>query len=450
MSQDPLLRSALGRFFKLGGLAGRVGASMLGERALELASSGPAAEMRRARNLVKNAVRIADTLGEMKGAAMKVGQMLSLHDGLLPPEAAAALRGLQREAPRVPPEVMRYEVEGAFKRPIEELFAEFEPEAYAAASIGQVHLGRLKDGRRVAIKVQYPLIDRIVAADLKNLKRLLGSLVGLVLEIDFEPVWREVRERLLEELDYEQEADNIRRMAELHAEVPEIIVPEVVSERSCRRVLTMEFVDGIGPERACSEEFPQELRSRWGQVLLEFQIRGLLEHRFLHSDPNLSNFAFREDGRLVVYDFGSVKRVPREIARGYARLWRALLDDRRREVPAILRQMKVSRGDGSELESDLLDPYLDLFGEILRRDPPYVFGEDEDLYEQLFELGLANWSRASDIRFPEDVIFIDRSLGGHFGNLVRLAAAGPWRELVERYTRSSTRELAGPEPAPGS
>ncbi len=433
MADDDLLRSAVGRFLKLSGLAGRVGLSVVGERVLELARSGDEAEILRARNLIKNATRIADTLGEMKGGAMKVGQMLSLHEGLLPPEAAEILRGLQREAPRIPPEVMGFEVEGAFKKPVEELFSEFEPEAYAAASIGQVHRGRLLEGREVAIKIQYPLIEDIVKADLKNLKRLLQSLIGLVVDIDFEPIWREVRDRLLEELDYEHEAANMKHMAELYADSPDIVVPAVVTERTCRNVLTMELTEGISPDRACSGEFPPELRCRWGRVLFEMILRGLLEHRFLHADPNLSNFAFREDGRVVVYDFGSVKRVSPEIADGYKEIFRAALDGRRAEIPQALAALGVSRGDGSPLEHDLVDPYYDIFSQIVREDPAYTFGEDEALYDKLFELGLANWSKATDIRFPEDIVFVNRAMGGHLGNLIRLQATGPWRELVGRY-----------------
>ncbi len=433
MSNDDLIRSAVGRFLKLSGLAGRVGLSVVGERVLELARSEDEAEIRRARNIIKNATRIAETLGEMKGAAMKVGQMLSLHEGLLPPEAAEILRGLQREAPTVPPEVMGFEVEGAFKKPLKELYSEFEPEAYAAASIGQVHRGRLLDGRPVAIKIQYPLIDQIVKADLKNLKRLLQSLIGLVVDIDFEPIWREVRDRLLEELDYEHEAANMQHMAKLYADSSDIVVPAVVTERTCRNVLTMELTEGISPDRACSDEFPADLRCRWGRVLFETILSGLLEHRFLHADPNLSNFAFREDGRVVVYDFGSVKRVSPEIADGYKKIFRAALDGRKAEIPQALAALGVSRSDGSPLEHDLVDPYYDIFSQIVREDPAYTFGEDEALYDKLFELGLAHWSKAVNIQFPEDIVFVNRAMGGHLGNLIRLKATGPWRELVRRY-----------------
>ena len=433
-----MITSPVGRLARLGGLVGRVGASVLAERLVELAMTGPAAKVRRTENLVRNATRVVESLGRMKGAAMKVGQMISLQDGLLPPEVAEVLRSLQREAPRVPAEVMRYEVEGSLgKERVRELFAELEPEAFAAASIGQVHRGRLADGRRVAVKIQYPLIDEIIRADLKNLKTMCSALVGMFMEIDFEPIWQEVRDRLLEEIDYRHEAENMRRLAELHADVPEIIIPKVVEEASTERVLTMEFVDGIPPADACADGTSQDLRDRWGRVLFEFQMRGLFEHRMLHADPNLSNFAFRENGSVVVYDFGCVKRVPRELAEGYANLVLAALGGDSSVIPEALLEMGVGTEAGEAISNELIDPYFELLSELFRDDPPYTFGADDEVYEKLFELGMSNWSKATDITFPHDLVFIDRSLGGHFGNLARLHATGPWPRLVREYAEAA-------------
>jgi predicted unusual protein kinase regulating ubiquinone biosynthesis (AarF/ABC1/UbiB family) len=369
----------------------------------------------------------------MKGAAMKVGQMLSLHEGMLPPEVAEVLRALQKEAPRVPPEVMRYEVEGSLGGKVEDLFDELEEEAYAAASIGQVHRGRLHDGRRVAVKIQYPLIDEIVKADLKNLKRLLGSLFGLLSDADFEPLWAELRDRLLEELDYRNEAQNMKTTAELYANVPELVIPTVIDELSTERILTMEYVGGIGPDEACSNRYPQELKNQWGRVLFEFQMRGLFEIQWLHADPNLANFAFLDDGRVIVYDFGCVKQLPDEISNGYADLVRAILVDDKGSIPEILLRMGVYKTGQIPLPREVCDPYVDLFGQIVRESPPWVFGEDETMYEKIMELGAANWSEATDAHFPQDIIFLDRSLAGHFGNLNRLRAAAPWRQILSKY-----------------
>lgn len=437
MAKKGMPTSAVGRFVKLGGLAGRVGASVVGNRVLDIARSDPERQAQKTENLIKNAVRIVETLGELKGAAMKIGQMLSLHEGLLPDEVSEVLRSLQKEAPPVPEEVIDLEIRGALPD-YDDVFESLDLQAFAAASIGQVHRGVLRDGREVAVKIQYPLIDHIVRADLKNLKRVMQSLVALVIDVDFEPIWGEVRDRLLEELDYTHEAENIRRMDDLHSGVPEIVIPKVVDEASTKNILTMEFVSGLPPNEACSEDTPQELRDRWGVVLVEFVMRGLYEHRFMHADPNLANFAFRDDGRVIVYDFGCVKEVPENLAKGYAELWLAGLEERADLVPQILADIGVATADGELLPVELVAPYVDVLAPILRAEPPFTFGDDDEIYGRLFELGLSNWSKAMDIRFPEDVIFIDRALGGHFGNLSRLHATGPWRELVLRFAGALT------------
>ena len=432
MSDNEMITSALRRFVKLGGLAGKVGVSVVGNQILDVARSGPSKQIKKTENLVRNAARIVETLGEMKGAAMKVGQMLSLHDGMLPPEVAEVLRGLQKEAPKVPAEVMEFEIRGALEN-FDDLFEYLDFEAFAAASIGQVHRGRMRDGRDVAVKIQYPLIDEIVRADLKNLKTLVRSLLAMISDIEFEPIWLELRDRLLEELDYNHEAANIRRMAELHEKVPEIVIPGVVGEATTRNVLTLEFVDGISPTEACVGDYDRELKNQWGVVLAEFLLRGLLVHRFLHADPNLANFAFLDDGRVIVYDFGSVKRVPKDMSVRYAELMVATAHGRGEEIQAILARMGIVMKDGSSMPPETIDPYLEMFGAVLRASPPYTFGEDPDIYRRVFEVGMNNWQYSVDMQFPEDAIFINRALGGHFGNLARLGASVPWRDLVLGY-----------------
>lgn len=432
MSGERPESSAARRLLRIGGLVGRVGASIAGERLLGLARPAEARTARRQETLVANAVRIVETLGELKGAAMKLGQMLSLHDPVLPPEVAAVLRTLQKQARPMPFEVVGFELDAALPR-WRELFADLEPAAFAAASIGQVHRGTLADGRRVAVKIQYPLIDRIIEADLGNLRLLMQSLFALVSEADFEPIWAELSERLREELDYEHEADNLRRMAALHAEVPEIVIPRVVDEASSRRVLTLEYLGGLSPDEACSERVGQELRDRWGRVLFEFLLRGLYRHRLLHADPNLANFAFLPSGRVVVYDFGCVKRVPEAIASGYAALARAALAGDLVAMPDLLAGLGVHKVSGEPLALDVVRPYLELVGEILRAAPPFRFGENDEIYRRLFELGWANVGEATGLVFPRDIVFVDRAIAGHLGNLSRLRAAASWGDLLRAY-----------------
>jgi len=432
MARRPPKTSALGRLFELGGLAVRAGASTVASRLAGIGRTAPTREALRSADLVKNAHRLVATLGDMKGAAMKVGQMLSLHDAFLPPEVAVVLRALQKVTPSLPLEMVEDQLAEELGDPLQ-IFTSFEPEAFAAASIGQVHRAVLRDGRTVAVKIQYPDIDRIVEADLGNLHRVLKSVVALVSNLDVEPIWLELRARLREELDYLHEAERIRRMVELHAGVPEIVIPRVVEEASTRRVLTTEYAEGLSPDEACSAATPQELKDRWGLVLFDFFLRGILEHRLLHADPNLANFAFRTDGRIVVYDFGCVKEIPLRLARGYRDLSRIVLDGRTEELPRLLKRMGMHRADGGPIQDELIAPYLGLVVELLRPAPPYRFGADESVYSRLFAAARSSLTDAPDIRFPRDIVFINRTVLGHFGNLARLHAAGPWRERLERF-----------------
>jgi predicted unusual protein kinase regulating ubiquinone biosynthesis (AarF/ABC1/UbiB family) len=429
--------SPIERLLRLGSLLGRVGASVAVEQLLSLVRSGPSRQLHQVANLVLNAERIVHDLGELKGAAMKVGQMLSLQDSLLPPEVTGVLSALQQQAPPIPFDVVQRQLDAelpGWRKSI----ARLEPAAIAAASIGQVHRGVLFDGRPVAVKIQYPGIDKIIEADLVNLRRLLQSLFALFTDADFAPVWGEVRDRLREELDYVNEAENLRRMAELWAGSDAVVIPGVIDAASSRRVLTMDFVAGYTVNEACDqrtrpddEQRMQALRDRWGAVLFDFLLRGLFQHRLIHADPNLANFSFLADGRVVVYDFGCVKSVPPAIVQGYRALSRAVLDGRSFDVPALLAAMGVSTGSGAPVSAGLIAPALDLVLKVLDDEHPYRFGYDDQLLRQLIDTNLGRFGEAKDIRFPHHIIFINRTVAGHFGNLSRLRAAAPWRRMLE-------------------
>ena len=423
-------RSPLARLLRLGSLVGRVGASVAVEQLVSLVLCGPSRQAHQLANLVLNAERIVRELGQLKGAAMKVGQMLSLQDSLLPPEVTGVLAALQRQAPPIPFDVVERALDAELPG-WRNTIAQLEPTAIAAASIGQVHRGVLADGRPVAVKIQYPGIDAIIEADLVNLRRLLQSLFALFTDADFGPVWGEVRDRLREELDYVNEAENLRRMAELWAGSEQVVIPGVIDAASSRRVLTMNYVAGYTPDEACDERRPQALRDRWGAVLFDFMLRGLFEHRLIHADPNLSNFSFLADGRVVVYDFGCVKAVPPNIALGYRQLSRAALDGRRNEIPALLAAMGVTTASGAPVSAGLIAPALDLVFKVLADEHPYRFGYDDQLLRRVIENNLSQFGEAKDIRFPHHIIFINRTAAGHYGNLSRLRAAAQWRRMLE-------------------
>jgi len=431
-SDGGLLSSPLRRVLRLGSLAGRVAASVAANRLGSLARPAASRGKSRDRNLVVNASRIAETLGELKGAAMKAGQMLSLQDSLLPPEVAAALRTLQKQSPPLPFEVVERQLRREIPR-LDGVFADVEPYAFAAASIGQVHRGTLRDGRAVAIKVQYPGIEQVIEADLSNLRRVLKTVVSMVAKVEFEPIWRELRARLLEELDYLREAESIRRMAELHADVPDIVIPGVVEEATTRSVLTLEYLPGLSPDDVCSSGVAQASRDHWGRVLFQFVFRGLLVHRFLHADPNLSNFAFLADGRVVVYDFGCVKEIPARVARGYRQLIRASLGGRVEDMPAAMATIGLHLKDGEPLPLEMVAPGAQPFIEMLRAPGGYRFGDESHVYELFFELGSENLMNRSSVKIPRDIVFVNRTLVGHFGNLSRLKARADWRAVLAAF-----------------
>ncbi len=425
---DDLDTGSFSRMMKLGSLASRVGLSVAGTAIGNTFRSVDLRDARKTRSQVRNALRVAETLGHMKGVPMKIGQMLSLHENLLPPEVARVLSSLQQNAPSVSfarmEAIVRAETGERFAQ-----VAQLDPQPWAAASIGQIHRARLQDGREVVFKIQYPGIDRVIEADMRNLRGTLKFVFSLLTEMDTGPLWEELNERLLEELDYEREAANLQRAAALLQDEPHLCVPTVVPELSSRHVLCMEFVECLRPEQACAEETSQEQRNRWAAALFRFVMLGLLHWRFLHADPNLANFGFCPDGRLVVFDFGCMKNLPDRLAAGYVRLATAVLENNLPRAQVILQEMGVHKLDGGPIPLSMLED----FAAVIRRpfaEDSYRFGSEPNLYRHFQKAALSNFEHSRRITFPQDVIFVDRTLGGHFGNLFRLQAEGRWREWL--------------------
>jgi predicted unusual protein kinase regulating ubiquinone biosynthesis (AarF/ABC1/UbiB family) len=265
------------------------------------------------RNL-EAAEQIVTALGTMKGAAMKVGQVLSFLDtGLIPPEHRdefqRKLAALRDAAPTVTFKEMRKVIESDLDGPLREFFEEFTEEPIAAASIGQVYRARLVDGgREVAVKVQYPGVAAAVRADLQNLGMILRVARRIAPGLDPKTIGDEIRSRIEEELDYELEAQNQRALARIYRDHPFIVVPEVISEFSRERVLVSEFVEGIGFEEV--REYPQAERDRIGEILFRFYFGCLYRHHQFSGDPHPGNSMLLKDGRVAFFDFGLFKRMP--------------------------------------------------------------------------------------------------------------------------------------------
>jgi predicted unusual protein kinase regulating ubiquinone biosynthesis (AarF/ABC1/UbiB family) len=267
------------------------------------------------RRQLEAAERIFEVLGTMKGAAMKVGQVASFVDtGAFPPEfqerIQQKLAELRDAAPRVSFPEMRKVIESDLGESLDSVFEDFEPEAVAAASIGQVYRARLRDdGRRVAVKVQYPGVAQAVRADLQNLGLIMRAAKRIAPGMDSKAMSAEIRERLTDELDYEHEAQSHRAFARAWRDHPFIYVPPVVTKLCSERVLVSDWVDGTGFEEVRRLDRPT--RNRFGEIVFRFFFGSLYRNGHFSGDPHPGNYLLMEDGRVAFLDFGMTKRVPR-------------------------------------------------------------------------------------------------------------------------------------------
>ncbi len=430
--EEDLITSATTRLVKLGGLVGRVGTSVAMDALQNLFRSQEGKEKHHVEVLMHNASRVVATLGQMKGGAMKIGQMLSLQDGLFPPEVTAILRSLQQEAPPVPFSQLKKHIIAELGERIKKI-KDIESTAYASASIGQIHRAWLMDGTPVILKVQYPKIDQVIEADLKNLKGVIGVLFSMFSKMDFDPIWEELRDHLHEELDYKHEARNMILAKALYKNNKSVVIPHVYEDLSTKRILCMEGVEGINPEEACSDKYSQDLRNQWGIALFETLISGTFTYRFLHADPNLANFAFLEDGRIILYDFGCVKRIPEKLTEQLANLVIAVLNDNMQSIPRLLREAGIHRTNGELLPFELIEDYARIIAKPFKEDQFYQFGMNTSIYDQIFELKHKDLFEWMDIQFPKDLLLVDRALIGHFGNLRKLKAKARWGKILRGY-----------------
>src|SRR5579862_8182765 len=310
-------KSRVRRTAKIGGLAAGQAIRQAGTVATNVVRTREGRDAALERRNLEAAEQIVTALGTMKGAAMKVGQVLSFLDaGLVPPEHRdefqRKLARLRDAAPTVTFREMGKVIEQELDDPIDEAFAEFDEEPIAAASIGQVYSARLHDGRAVAVKVQYPGVASAVRADLKNLGMIMRLLSRMAPGLDVQAITREIRLRIDEELDYELEASNQRAMARIFRGHPFVYIPDVVASLTRERVMVTEFVSGTGFEEL--KRSSPELRNRIAEIVFRFYFGCMYRHHQFSGDPHPGNFMLLEDGHVAFLDFGLYKRIAPELA----------------------------------------------------------------------------------------------------------------------------------------
>lgn len=372
----------------------------------------------KARTDARSGELIAQTLGELKGAAMKMGQLASVAKDLLPDDLMDSLTVLQRDAPPMDYDVIADQIEAELGSPPELLFQRFDREPFAAASIGQVHRARTDDGREVVVKVQYPGVDESVDSDLAHLKLALRA-SGLITtrKAALDAFFAELRDRMREETDYTHEAQNVRWFRALHADDPHLIIPEVVGERSSGRILTLTYEPGDHVSTLIDKGYDQDTRNLLGARLTAMMYRQIFAFHAVHADPNPANFAFRKNGEVVLYDFGCVKVFPQEDAAAYRDLMVAFRDN---DLPAMhsgLVRIGLQRPGGDPAKhKDLYDEARSAFGPMLFEDRVFDFGSSNS--HTVFVRALAKGlRRPKDFQPSASILFTDRAQTGNYSNL---------------------------------
>ncbi len=304
------------RSAKLGSVLGTQGAKYAGTKASNLVRKGDSAQEKLDDRHAETAMKMVEALGQMKGAAMKIGQFASFIDTEFIPEEyretyQEQLAKLRSDAPAMPwhqvVEVLEEEYDGA---PLDSMFASIDEQAIAAASIGQVHRAELLDGRIVAVKIQYPGVAEALESDLRNAGMLVRLAKVMAPGLDTKEVVKELRERVLEELDYEYEAQNQRSFSRAYRDHPFIFVPDVITRLSRRRVLVTEFVEGIGFDDV--KLLGPEERSRFGEIIFRGSFGSIYHLQHFNADPHPGNYLLMGDGRVAFLDFGMTKKLDRE------------------------------------------------------------------------------------------------------------------------------------------
>jgi predicted unusual protein kinase regulating ubiquinone biosynthesis (AarF/ABC1/UbiB family) len=407
--------SRLGRFARLAALTTRAGA---GQIASALGSADAQAKV---------AATAVEALGQMRGLALKLGQMASYVDGVVPEEHRAtyetALRTLRSAAPTMTAEAAVRVVQRELGAPPEELFAEWEPEPFASASIGQVHRAVLADGREVAVKVQYEGIAQAVKGDLANASLLtaLGGPLGA--KFKAKEQLAELRARFEEELDYTHEALEGGRFAALFRGDPRVLVPEVIPERSARAVLTTTLVHGVDFEAACAASEPE--RRAWAETLWRFVFTSLLAHGMFNADPHPGNYLFAPDGAVWFLDYGCTRPIEAHRMADLRGTHRGALDGDDDALYAHSSRMLGMRG-GSE-QARMARAYTLLCFEPLRARAPYriTHAYARALFDGMRDnaRALALGSRKEFDALPAEWLFFNRLQLGFYSVLARLDVA---------------------------
>ena len=392
--------------------------------------------------MAKSAEQLFAVLGELKGGAMKFGQALSVFEAAVPDELAGPFREsltkLQQAAPPMPTRDVHRMLVEQFGRGWRERFREFDDMPTAAASIGQVHRAVWRDGREVAVKVQYPGAEEALRSDLRQLSRMSRLLQPLVPGQDVKPLVNELRERMEEELDYRDEAENQRAFAAVFADDDRVRVPRVVA--SAPRAMVSEWVSGRKLSDVIAAGSADE-RDHAGTLLAEFHYAAPARARLLHADPHPGNFQLLPDGRLLVLDFGAVARLPQGLPRPLSMMTRLAMEDRPDDLVALLRGEGFLRPEADLTGADLV-AYLAPFAQPLRSESFHFTRRWlQSQAERVGDLRSPNFDVGRRLNLPPQYLLVHRVSMGTLGVLCQLDARVGLREIVGRWNPATFADV---------
>jgi ubiquinone biosynthesis protein len=429
------------RAMKIGSLASQVGSSYLWTSLRKPFLGSARYEQELLDMHLKNARRMVEGSKELRGAFMKLVQMLSMREDLLPGEAIDVLRTTQASVPPMDYRLIAQQIRGELSKAPEQLFASFDTQAFAAASLGQVHHARLKNGEEVAVKIQYPGVEATVEQDLGNLKLLLRTLQAIARDvmrqrIDTNAIYAELQERLREELDYVNEARNIDEFRRLLGSDDAILIPRVIKNLSSRRILTMTYIDGYRLADIFSEAADLELRTWVARKYYELVWRQILEFGVLHTDPQPGNYLVTWHPRLGVLDFGSVRHFSETVRRASLQLAEAIIERNDRSVAAAL--LKLGYIDREQDPAPMVRIIYILFEPVIT-DRMYHPNEYDAVAKAAMVGELAFEHKL--YKSPRHSIFLLRALIGLDGIMkglgVRMNYAALFRECVQNAARAN-------------
>ncbi len=425
-----------GRWARNAALAG-VGSRAGGSYALHRARRAFAGTERRveldAAYQLRTAEQVAETLGNLKGAVMKLGQMASYLDQGMPEPVREALAELQQDAPPMSPELAADVVRSDLGASPESIFEEWDEVPIASASIGQVHRAITRDGRAVAVKVQYPGIAEAIRTDLDNAGFLLSAMSLMFPGLEPGPLVEELRSRIIEELDYRREAVNQKLFVDFYRDHPFIRIPGVVDGLCGDRVLTTELVSGARFDEVVT--WSEEDRDRIGEIIFRFVVRSLYELLAFNGDPHPGNYLFGRDGTVTFLDFGLVKRFePAELIIFESMIEAIVVDCDPHGFREIVEQVGLLK-PGQPFSDDEVVDYFGAFYDVVRERKRATLTAEyaSRLVRHIFDANGPHGEILKAANVPPSFVIIQRINLGLYAVLGQLGATADWRGVAEEF-----------------